>query len=91
MSQSKAPRRDWCLEAALTILAIVTYIPFLFTIISSFKSNPQFFTEFWLPTFPLHLENYTAAWRTIGRAILNSFSYSISTMVLPLVISALAG
>ena len=91
MSPSRTWRRDWPLEATLTILAIVTYVPFVFTIISSFKSNPQFFTEFWLPTFPLHLENYTAAWRTIGRAILNSFTYSIPTLVLTLVISGLAG
>jgi ABC-type glycerol-3-phosphate transport system permease component len=97
MSQSRAKsasrpwRRDWPLWVALTILAIVTYIPFVFTIINSFKINAQFFQEFWLPALPLHPENYERAWPSMGRAIFNSFSYSIPTVALTLVISGLAG
>ena len=60
MSQSRAWRRDWPLMLILLILAIVTYIPFVFTVINSFKINAQFFQEFWLPTLPLHPENYRA-------------------------------
>ena len=79
------------LMAALLILAIITYVPFVFTVINSFKINAQFFQQFWLPTFPLHPENYVRAWPAISRAIFNSFTYSIPTLVLTLVISGLAG
>ena len=91
MSQSRAWRRDWPLMLALLILAIITYIPFVFTVINSFKINAQFFQQFWLPTLPLHPENYLRAWPAMGKAILNSFTYSIPTLVLTLVISGLAG
>ena len=91
MSKSRTWRRDGPLEAALTVLAIVTYIPFVLTIINSFKENPQFFKEFWLPVFPLHPQNYATSLPKMGRAIFNSFSYSIPTLVLTIVISGLAG
>ena len=91
MSQSNAWRRDWPLRAILTVLALVTYVPFVFTVINSFKINQQFFSEFWLPTLPLHPENYARAWPAMIKAILNSFSYSIPTLVLTLLISGLAG
>lgn len=97
MSQSKRKtgrkswRRDWPLVAILVILAIITYIPFVFTIINSFKSNDQFFTQFWLPVLPLHFENYGRAWPAMLRSIINSFTYSIPTAVLTLSISGLSG
>ena len=91
MLQSNAWRRDWPLMLALLILAIITYIPFVFTVINSFKINAQFFQQFWLPTLPLHPENFVRAWPAMGRAIINSFSYSIPTLILTLVISGLAG
>ncbi len=31
----------------------------------SFKDNKQFFTSFWLPTLPLHFENYAKAFPII--------------------------
>lgn len=91
MSQSSAWRRDWLLMLILFILAIITYVPFVFTVINSFKINAQFFQEFWLPTLPLHPENYERAWPAMGRAIFNSFTYSIPTLILTLVISGMAG
>ncbi len=91
MSQSSAWRRDWPLMLALMILAIITYVPFVFTVINSFKINAQFFQEFWLPTLPLHPENYVRAWPAMGKAIFNSFTYSIPTLILTLLISGLAG
>ena len=40
-----APRRDWLLRAPLILLAIITYIPLAFTLITSFKTNAQFFAN----------------------------------------------
>ena len=91
VSNTRSWQRDWPLYVALVILAVITYIPFVFTIINSFKSNDQFFTEFWLPVFPLHFENYQRAWPAMWRSILNSFTYSIPTAILTLGISGLSG
>lgn len=90
-SNQRSWRRDWPLYVVLTILAVVTYIPFAFTIINSLKSNTQFFTQFWLPTLPFHLENYERALPAMGQSILNSFSYSIPNLILSLLISGLTG
>ncbi|MBZ0291725.1 MAG: carbohydrate ABC transporter permease [Anaerolineae bacterium] len=90
-SKQQSWRRDWPLYLVLTILATVTYIPFVFTIINSLKSNTQFFTQFWLPVLPFHLENYERALPSMLQAILNSFSYSIPTLILSLLISGLTG
>lgn len=91
VSSKRSWQRDWPLIAILVILAIITYIPFVFTIINSFKSNDQFFTQFWLPVLPFHLENYGRAWPAMLRSIINSFTYSIPTAVLTLTISGLSG
>ena len=90
-SNQRSWRRDWPLHVVLTLLAILTYIPFVFTIINSLKSNTQFFTQFWLPVLPFHFENYERALPSMGQSILNSFSYSIPTLVLSLIISGLTG
>ena len=91
VANTRSWQRDWPLYVALVILAVITYIPFIFTIINSFKSNDQFFTEFWLPVFPLHFENYQRAWPAMWRSILNSFTYSVPTAILTLIISGLSG
>jgi ABC-type glycerol-3-phosphate transport system permease component len=84
-------RHDWPLQAALTFLAFLTYVPLAFTVINSLKDNTQFFTQFWLPALPFHTENYVKAWPAMGRSIANSFVYSVPTLILVLVISGLTG
>ena len=84
-------RRDWLLRAPLITLAILTYIPLAFTIITSFKTNEQFFTNIWLPELPLHPENYQRAWVVISRALKWNAIYSLPNMALVVVISGLAG
>jgi ABC-type glycerol-3-phosphate transport system permease component len=82
---------DLPLNLILLGFGLLTYIPFYVVVISSFKNNTQFLTEFWLPSFPLHIENYTKAWPVVWRFLQNSFSYSIPTLILVLVISGLGG
>lgn len=84
-------RLDWSLYVILTFLAILTYIPMIFTLFNSFKENSQFNLEFWLPMLPFHFENYVKAFPSVGQAILNSLSYSIPTLILTLIFSSLAG
>ncbi len=84
-------QRDWPLNAALIFLAFLTYVPFVLVIVNSLKDNQQFFTQFWLPVFPLHPENYARAWPSIWQSIQNSLTYSIPTVLFVLAISGLTG
>ena len=84
-------RNDMPLTIALIFLALLTYVPFVSVIINSFKDNKQFFTQFWVPTLPLHFENYSKAWPIISQSILNSLIYSIPTVLLVLLVSGLTG
>lgn len=63
-------------HAVLTLLLFLTFFPFLFEIITSFKDQSQFQHSYWLPSFPLSIENYVVAWATIRVYILNSIRIS---------------
>ncbi len=89
--RSRVWRQDAPLNLALLALALLTYIPFGFVVINSFKDARQFFTQFWLPAFPLHVENYVKAWPIISKSILNSAVYSLPTVILVMLLSSLAG
>jgi ABC-type glycerol-3-phosphate transport system permease component len=97
MLQSRADRpeqgwkRDFPLQVGLGFFALLTYVPFVFTLVNSFKDNAQFFENLWLPAFPFHWENYATAWPRMSESIVNSFSYSIPTLLLVLSISCLTG
>jgi ABC-type glycerol-3-phosphate transport system permease component len=84
-------QRDWPLNSILFFLGFLTYVPFVLVVINSFKDTRQFFTQFWLPTFPLHVENYATAWPSIWQSIQNSLLYTIPTLILVLAISGLTG
>jgi ABC-type glycerol-3-phosphate transport system permease component len=84
-------QNDLPLTVVLLTLALLTYVPFASVIINSLKTNEQFFTQFWLPTFPLHFENYATAWPPIWRSIQNTLLYAIPTLILVLSISGLTG
>ncbi len=69
---NKDLKHDFLIHIILIILGILTFYPFAFTIITSFKDNFQFIHNFWGITLPLHFSNYTDAWSRISRYILNS-------------------
>lgn len=56
----------------LVALVVLTYYPLFFMLQTSFKSNSQFYGDFWAPTWPLHYSNYSAAWTSIAPYMLNS-------------------
>ncbi len=69
------------LHTIIVIFILLTFFPFVFMVMTSFKSISQFYHSFWLPSFPLHLENYLIAWNEIKIFILNSFIVTaISTL-----------
>ena len=93
-TRTKSPRgwrNDWPLTLVLLFLALLTYVPFLSVVINSFKDSRQFFTQFWLPTLPLHFENYSKVWPLISNSLINSASYSVPTVFLVVAVSGLTG
>jgi ABC-type glycerol-3-phosphate transport system permease component len=60
-------------------------------IITSFKTNGQFYSNFFGITFPLHFENYATAWEAIGGYIFNSVFIGIASVLIIIATSALAG
>ena len=67
-------------HASLVFLLFLTFFPFVFTIITSFKSFQQLLHQFWTPAWPLQLQNYVFAWNEIYRFIVNSSLVSIGTV-----------
>lgn len=43
------------------IILLLTYFPIYFMLISSLKSNAQIISNYFMPSFPFHFENYVAA------------------------------
>lgn len=65
---------------ALSGLLVLTFYPFIFMLVTSTKSVPQFYQNFWQITTPLHWENYAEAWQAIYRYLLNSCIVSVSAL-----------
>jgi ABC-type glycerol-3-phosphate transport system permease component len=74
----------------LSILAALTLYPTLFVVMTSFKTLDQFFANFWVPSFPLHLQNYSQAWDAISGYMLNSVIVTLVSTVGVVVVSCMA-
>lgn len=61
---------------ALIGFVVLTFFPFIFMLLTSTKSVPQFYQNFWKISFPLHFENYAEAWGGISRYVFNSILVS---------------
>lgn len=81
---------DLPIHIILIILIILTFYPFIFTVITSFKSSPQFTHNFWGITYPLHLSNYKDAWSRIRRYVLNSIIVTIASVAGVLTIASIS-
>ncbi len=78
-------------QAILAVLALLTLYPFFFMVMTSFKSNEQFYSQFWSVALPLHLENYARVLPIVAGFVRNSLSYSIPTLILVSILSMLTG
>ncbi|WP_427892858.1 carbohydrate ABC transporter permease [Kribbella sp. GL6] len=77
--------------AGLTILVLLSLGPYVFMLGTSVKDNLQFATSYWLPSWPLHLENYSAAWQQISPYLLTSLLVAAAAIVGILLLSSVAG
>ncbi|MBO1514369.1 carbohydrate ABC transporter permease [Metabacillus bambusae] len=87
----KTIKQDIWSHLLLILLAFVALYPFFYMIITSFKTNGQFYSNFFGITFPLHFENYATAWEAIGGYIFNSVFIGIASVLIIIATSALAG
>lgn len=93
-----ARRRLW-LYVPMVLLAFFFLAPIVFMFVSSFKRDPQIFSDMrnglsaFLPVGPLTLENYAEVFRKVpvGRFLLNSLFVSVVTVALGLVVNSMAG
>ncbi len=69
------------------LIMFFSFFPLYMILNISFKSNRQFFNQPWLPTFPLHFENWAAGWEAIGGSIGNSFFICIYGTLLTIILA----
>ena len=74
----------------LVILVLLTFYPFVFMIMTSLKSLKQYHANFWLPAWPVHLENYVQAWQAIAPYMLNSIVVTVASTIGVVCVSCLA-
>ena len=78
-------------HAALMLLAFITFYPFLFLLVNSFKSAEQFYRSIWWFEFPLHPRNYAQAWAAVAPYIRNSVRVALATVTLTVTLSLFSG
>ena len=81
---------NWWRISILTVLGILTFIPFIITIIISFKDIPQFNHQPYLLTFPLHFRNYVTAFTSTYGYLVNSIYVSAVAVVITLICGCLS-
>ncbi|MBL7257979.1 carbohydrate ABC transporter permease [Paractinoplanes lichenicola] len=71
--------------------AVVTALPLLWAVVSSFKSDKEILNEPWSPPSTLHFENWERAWTaaSIGRYFLNSLIVVGGALILTMLLGAL--
>lgn len=73
----------------LSVLAFA-FFPLYMMVSISFKTNEEFFRHPWVPTLPLHPENYIAGWETIGSSIPNTIFLALVPTVFRLALAVMA-
>ncbi len=81
---------DWWRHLGLLGFLFFMFLPFIITIIISFKDIPQFDHYPFTITIPLHPENYLEAWRIVSRYILNSLITSGTSVVGMVILAAIS-
>lgn len=84
-------KHDWPIHLVLGVVAILTFYPFVFMVITSFKTSPQFLHDFWGVSWPPTLANYRDAWSRISLYMGNSILVSSVSMVGVLFLASISG
>src|SRR3954469_4086988 len=78
-------------QIAMFCWAVVTALPLLWAVVSSFKSDDEILNSPWSPPATLHAENWVRAWTaaTTGRYILNSLIVVGGALLLTMLLGSL--
>lgn len=87
---SEGPVARGLKHSYLWIMLALVFLPFYVMLVISFKDNTQFYNNPWVPTFPLHWENWSEAWNTVGVFIANSIFLAVSATLIALAAAILA-
>lgn len=75
----------------LFAILFLTFLPFIFMVMTSLKTTQQFYRQFWLPSWPLHFENYSKALADLAPLILNSLFITAVSITGIVVMGVIAG
>ena len=76
---------------ALIVILALTFIPLVYMVMTSFKDTHQFYHSFWLPSFPLHFENYVSAVNELKVYLVNSLIVTTLSIAGIVVLASVAG
>ena len=82
-------KHDAPIHVILLLAAVLTFFPFFFLFITSFKTTPQFIHDFWGLPIPPEFANYRDAWSRVSPYVLNSLFVSITSMLGMVLVSSL--
>ncbi|MDZ7337628.1 MAG: carbohydrate ABC transporter permease [candidate division KSB1 bacterium] len=90
MRKSSSPvRAQLPLHLVLCCALALTFLPFAVMALTSLKSIPQFYRNFWGVSTPLHWHNYTEAWQNVRPYLANSVLVSGASVAGVLVLACL--
>lgn len=75
---------EWRIHVAVIAILLIIFLPMYLMLNISFKDNAQFMRNPWLPSWPLHGENWVQAWNTVGRYVSNTVFVAITAIVVTL-------
>ncbi len=78
-------------RTTLAMLIALTFFPFLFLVMTSFKDTHQFYHTFWLPAWPPTLQNYAQAFNELDRYLFNSILVAVLSVGGILLFSIITG
>lgn len=81
---------DYLIRLVFLLYSIIVIYPVLWTILSSFKTNQEFYKSAWALPKGFNFENYVSAWYTakIGTYFLNSIVVVAISVILTLILCA---
>jgi ABC-type glycerol-3-phosphate transport system permease component len=77
-------------RAALAGILALTFFPFVFMVMTSFKDIHQFYHSFWSPAWPPYFGNYTGAFQQMSGYLFNSLLVTALSVTGILVFSSMA-
>ncbi|MFD3807962.1 carbohydrate ABC transporter permease [Streptomyces sp. NPDC058611] len=80
-SRGRRRGNQLAIKGVLSVIAFVGLFPFLFMLMTSLKTNQQYYESWWMPSLPFHFDNYARAWEQIQPYLVTSVVVAIASSV----------